>query len=157
MAKNGVRRGPRFVIVSLVIIVLVIAGTITAVLLTGSPKQKVGPEGVVVLNVPDLASRATTQSGTVVDGITCRPQAKETVTYHVHVHVAIFVNGHQVRLPAGIGITEPLVVQHYASGPFDDVGLYDCLYWLHTHVADGIIHVEAPKKQSFTLGQFFDV
>ncbi|HVA52669.1 MAG TPA: hypothetical protein VNF05_04060, partial [Acidimicrobiales bacterium] len=47
--------------------------------------------------------------------------------------------------------------QHYASGPFDDVGLYDCLYWLHTHVADGIIHVEAPKKQSFTLGQFFDV
>jgi hypothetical protein len=24
-------------------------------------------------------------------------------------------------------------------------------------VADGIIHVEAPMKQSFTLGQFFDV
>lgn len=156
-AESGVRRSPRFVIVSLVIIVLVIAGTTAAVLLTRSPRLNVGPEGVVVLKVPDLAPASTTQSEKAVDGITCRPLPKETVKYHVHVHVALYVNGHQERLPAGIGITKPLVVQHYATGPFDDVGLYDCLYWLHTHVADGIIHVEAPKKQSFTLGQFFDI
>jgi len=43
------------------------------------------------------------------------------------------------------------------AGVFDDVGLYDCLYWLHTHAADGIIHVEAPAKENFTLGQFFDI
>jgi hypothetical protein len=138
-------------------IVLVIAGSTTAVLLTRSPNLKVGPEGVVVLNVPDLASASTTQSGKTVDGISCRPLAKETVKYHIHIHVAVYVKGRQERLPAGIGITKPLVVQQYATGPFDDVGLYDCLYWLHTHVADGIVHVEAPKKQSFTLGQFFDI
>lgn len=145
------------IVLSLVVLVLVVAGTTTAVLLTRSPSLKVGPEGVVVLNVPALAPSSTTLSGVSVDGITCRPLAKETVKYHVHVHVAVFVNGHQERLPAGIGITKPMVVQHYATGPFDDVGLYDCLYWLHTHVADGIVHVESPKKQSFTLGQFFDV
>jgi len=154
--KSGIR-SPRFVVVSIVVIVLLIAGSVTAVVLTGSSKPKTGPEGVVVLNVPNLAPASTTQSGKVVDGITCRSLSKETVKYHVHVHVAVFVNGRQMRLPAGIGITEPFVVQHYSSGPFDDVGLYDCLYWLHTHVADGIVHVEAPTKQSFTLGQFFDI
>jgi hypothetical protein len=150
-------RSPRFIVLSVVVIVVLIAGATTAVLLTGSAKPKVGPEGVVVLNVANLAPASTTQTGTPVDGITCRPLAKETVKYHVHIHVAIFVNGTQMRLPAGIGITAPFVVQHYLSGPFDDVGLSDCLYWLHTHVADGIVHVEAPAKQSFNLGQFFDI
>jgi hypothetical protein len=35
-----------------------------------------------------------------------------------------------------------------------------CLYWLHTHDATGIIHIEAPQsssKRKFTLGNFFDV
>jgi hypothetical protein len=32
-----------------------------------------------------------------------------------------------------------------------------CLYWLHTHAADGIIHVEAPTQRESTLGQFFAV
>ncbi|MHB8380341.1 MAG: hypothetical protein ACYDB2_10605 [Acidimicrobiales bacterium] len=157
MTRQRVLKGPRFVVLSLAVVVLVLAGTTTAVLLTRSPSPKVGPEGVVVLNVPDLAPANTTLSGVTIDAITCRPLSKETVKYHVHVHVAIYVNGHPERLPAGIGITKPFVIQHYASGPFVDVGLYDCLYWLHTHVADGIIHVEAPTKQSFTLGQFFDV
>jgi hypothetical protein len=29
--------------------------------------------------------------------------------------------------------------------------------WLHTHALDGIIHIEAPKLQTFKLGQFFAV
>ena len=32
-----------------------------------------------------------------------------------------------------------------------------CLYWLHTHTNDGIIHVESPVFKTFTLGQFFDI
>ena len=32
-----------------------------------------------------------------------------------------------------------------------------CFYWLHTHAADGIIHIESPVKRIFTLGDFFDV
>jgi hypothetical protein len=122
-----------------------------------STSSTIGPEGVAVYNVPDLAPASSTLTGAPVDGISCATQAKEDVQYHVHVHVSIYVNGRAERLPAGIGITRPALIEKTASGEFYDVGLYDCLYWLHTHVADGIIHVEAPAKGDFTLGQFFDI
>ena len=32
-----------------------------------------------------------------------------------------------------------------------------CFYWLHTHAADGIIHIESPVQRTYTLGDFFDV
>ena len=32
-----------------------------------------------------------------------------------------------------------------------------CLYWLHTHNATGVIHVESPVQRVYTLGQFFDI
>jgi hypothetical protein len=28
---------------------------------------------------------------------------------------------------------------------------------LHTHAADGIVHIESPVRRTYTLGQFFDV
>jgi hypothetical protein len=151
------RRGLRARIAYLLVIVVLIGGGLTVWLSGGSTISHLGPEGVLVYNVPDLASASSTMSGGTVDGISCRTLAKETVAYHVHVHVAVYVNGKLRRLPAGIGITKPQLVEHDRTGDFVDVGLYDCLYWLHTHVADGIIHVEAPAKQAFTLGQFFDI
>ena len=151
------RRGLRARIAYLLVILVLIGGGLTVWLSSGSADSHVGPEGVLIYNVPDLASSFSTNTGGTVDGISCRTLAKETVKYHVHVHVALYVNGQMRRLPAGIGITKPQLVEHEKTGVFDDVGLYDCLYWLHTHVADGIIHVEAPAKQAFTLGQFFDV
>lgn len=72
-----------------------------------------------------------------IDGIEC--ERGERLNYHVHSHLALFVEGQEVRVPAGIGITDR------------------CLYWLHTHATDGIIHVEAPARKDFTLGQFFAV
>ena len=108
-------------------------------------------------NAPLLATASSSATGAPVDGLTCRTEKNEVVKYHVHVHLTFFVNGAQRALPAGIGITKPYLTEHISSGTFLDVGIYDCLYWLHTHVADGIIHVEAPSKQTFTLGQFFDV
>jgi hypothetical protein len=50
-------------------------------------------------------------------------------TYHIHVHVDIYMNGKPITIPQGIGIP--------ASG--------NCYYWLHTHDTSGIIHVEAPN------------
>lgn len=120
------------------------------------PASHVGPEGVLVYDVPNLAP-ATTRDGQTIDGITCRKLSDEKVKYHVHVHVAVYVNGKMKRLPAGIGISKPRLLEKFAKGHFYDVGLYDCLYWLHTHVADGIIHVESPGRRSFNLGQFFDI
>jgi hypothetical protein len=62
-----------------------------------------------------------------------------------------------VRIAPENAITSPKLVENITHGRFVDVGLYDCLYWLHTHVADGIVHVESPFKHTFLLGQFFDI
>ena len=31
-----------------------------------------------------------------------------------------------------------------------------CIYWLHTHTSDGVIHIESPTQRVYTLGDFFD-
>ena len=144
-----------------VLALLVLLGALITVILNLSRssglRSRLGPEGVLVYQIPDLALASTTRTGQPVDNISCVTQAKEIVKYHVHVHVTIYVNGVEMRLPAGIGITNPQLTAIYPTGEFIDAGPFDCLYWLHTHVADGIIHVEAPNKQFFTLGDFFDI
>lgn len=146
-------------LVPFVLLLMLVVGSGVAALASNRtvPVSVIGPEGVAMNSAPLLASASSSATGAPVDGLTCRTAKNEIVKYHVHVHLTFFVNGVQRALPAGIGITKPYLTEHLSSGTFLDVGLYDCLYWLHTHVADGIIHVESPTKQSFTLGQFFDV
>ncbi len=68
-----------------------------------------------------------------INGITC--DSNMSITYHIHVHLTIYINGNPVTIPQGIGIP---------SGG-------NCFYWLHTHTPDGIIHVEAPSKSDTWL------
>ena len=84
--------------------------------------------------------------GQPVDGISCAGQ--EYVTLHVHPHLAIFDRGTQVQVPQYIG-----------SAAVPPQG---CLYWIHTHDASGIIHVEAPQLSppggsEYNLGILFDI
>ncbi len=65
----------------------------------------------------------------------------EGTALHIHQHLDIYVNGSPVAVPAGIGIDE-------AAGSISPI---------HTHDDTGVIHVESPTVQTFTLGQFFDV
>jgi hypothetical protein len=88
------------------------------------------------------------------------PDMKEYLTYHVHAHLDVFVNGHPVEIPAGIGIeiADP-AVQNFGSGygGIPKKGCEQvCISPLHTHDPDGVIHIEAPSEARFTLGQFFD-
>jgi hypothetical protein len=122
------RRVRRSSIAYFIVILLVLGGGLAVWLFTGSSNSHFGPEGVLMYNVPDLASSSSTVSGNSGDGISCPTLAKESVKYHVHVHVAVYVNGQMRRLSAGIGITKPPLVEHEKTGVFDDVGLYDCLY-----------------------------
>lgn len=87
--------------------------------------------------------------GQTVDGIPCG--AMEVTTYHVHAHLTVYINGSQSTIPAGVGIADPAVD---ARG---FVGSGTCFMWLHTHDNTGIIHIEAPSEQTFTLSQFFDI
>ena len=110
-----------------------------------------GSEGVPVPAGPALASTATAATGQPVNGISC--QANEQTLFHIHAHLTVFVNGSARQVPAAVGIPGAQV-QQSPAGPFIASG--SCFYWLHTHAADGIIHIESPVHRTYTLGNFFD-
>jgi hypothetical protein len=110
-----------------------------------------GPEGVPIPGAAPLASTATAAAGQPVDGIGC--ETSEQTLFHIHAHLTIFVNGSPRQVPAGIGIPGARA-QDTPDGPFVDSG--NCFYWLHTHAADGVIHIESPVRRAYTLGEFFD-
>jgi hypothetical protein len=101
-----------------------------------------GGGAVLVALVVALVLATRTQAAPTIDGVQCN-QLEGSVT-HIHQHLAIFDRGKAVAVPAGIGTREA-----NTSSP--------CLFWLHTHAGDGVIHVESPTKDAFTLGQFFDI
>ncbi len=116
----------------------------------GSASSPVGFEGVAIEQGPDLAPN-TTQAGKV-DGVSCGPT--EQLAYHIHVHLAVYLNGKPQALPGGIGIPGS-VVENTSEGPVAAGG--QCIYWLHTHAPDGIVHVESPTQRLYNLGNFFDI
>jgi hypothetical protein len=111
-----------------------------------------GPEQVPVPPAPALASTATKATGKTVDGIGC--DTTEQLVYHIHAHLTVFVNGAARQIPAAIGIPGAQA-ENTPTGPFIASGT--CFYWLHTHAADGIIHIESPVHRTYTLGDFFDI
>jgi hypothetical protein len=72
-------------------------------------------------------------------GLPALPQ--EYFNLHIHQHLDVYVNGRHVKVPAYIGINYG---QQYISP-------------IHTHDDSGVIHVESPVKQTFTLDQLFSV
>ncbi|MDQ6816586.1 MAG: hypothetical protein M3018_04150 [Actinomycetota bacterium] len=112
--------------------------------------QLIGFEGMPIEQGADLAPSATTGTGTV-DGISCG--AGEQLAYHIHSHLAVSVNGSLRALPGGVGIPGSRKVI-YQGAPVATGG--QCIYWLHTHAPDGVIHIESPSVRLYTLGDFFD-
>ena len=110
-----------------------------------------GPEGIPLEAGAPLAPASSTTQGPTVDGIKCAPV--EQLAYHIHSHLQVYVNGQPRTLPGAIGMVGP-VAQQTAYGPF--YGAQQCIYWLHTHAADGVIHIESPTARVYTLGNFFD-
>lgn len=108
-------------------------------------------EGVPLEVGPFIAPADTTQTAPV-DGIRCG--RIEQLAYHIHAHLAVFVNGRLYALPGGIGIPGSTTEQT-TEGPVAAGG--QCFYWLHTHSSDGVIHIESPVQRVYTLGNFFDV
>ena len=91
----------------------------------------------VVATVLAVIRGSAVKTYATVDGVKC--QSSERLDYHVHAHLSIFIEGEQVTVASRIGILD------------------DCVFWLHTHGEDGLIHVEAPERLEYTLGQFFAV
>jgi hypothetical protein len=147
----------RWVVIGLFLVILVI-GVVATVSLRSSPATlPAGPEGVELSKAPDLAPASSTLHGEPVGPIQCVTESQEKVGFHTHTYVAVFVDGEQRRIPGGVGITQPWLAEKFPTGTYFEVGPYNCLYWIHTHTADNIVHVEAPSKGIFTLGQLFAV
>lgn len=111
-----------------------------------------GPEGPPLERGPRLAPAAAPAPGGSVDGIKCQPS--EQVLFHIHARLTIYVNGRSRSVPYGIGIADPQTTPTPA-GRFVTAGA--CFSWLHTHAADGIIHIESPVQRTYLLGNFFDI
>ncbi len=67
--------------------------------------------------------------------------SQEGSAVHTHQHLDIFINGKSVSVPSDIGFNKRA---RFISS-------------IHTHDTSGVIHVESPTVQKFTLGQFFDI
>lgn len=63
-------------------------------------------------------------------------------SYHIHAHLAVYIDGRPVPVPANVGISA-------AEGLESP---------MHTHDTTGVIHIEASApSDAFTLGAFFDI
>jgi hypothetical protein len=96
----------------------------------------------------------------VAAGLT--PEVAERLTYHVHAHLDVFLNGSPIKVPAGIGIdvTDPDVKKFPnpdGSTAYGGIKLCKkaCISPLHTHDGSGIVHTESATRTPNTLGQFF--
>jgi hypothetical protein len=116
-----------------------------------SSAPTIGFEGVPLQQGPEIAPASTTGTATV-NGITCGPT--EQLVYHIHARLSVFKSGQSYLLPAGVGIPGSKAVDTN-QGPIASGG--SCIYWLHTHTTDGVIHIESPSKAIYTLGDFFDI
>lgn len=100
-----------------------------------------------------IGNTARGGQGEPISGLSCIRDESD-IAYHEHAHVSLFVNGEQIAIPAAIGVTEPVVDPRVGDG---FVAAGRCFYWLHTHDATGIVHVEPPTTARLTLGQLFDL
>jgi hypothetical protein len=88
-------------------------------------------------------------------------EKKETLTFHVHAHLDVFVDGGHVIVPAGIGINiQDPAVQRFDFAGTDAYGrikgcAQPCISPLHTHDQSGVIHTEAGNPTPNRLGAFF--
>lgn len=115
------------------------------------PGGNVPPLSSTVIDVTNGAQLGTTHwgdgptstgaNGSPVAGLECA--ATQPNDFHVHTHLSIFLNGEQLAVPAGLGNASP-------SGT-------DCLYPLHTHSRNGLLHTHALTSTAFTLGQLFQL
>ncbi|MFE1788735.1 hypothetical protein ACFW7J_10130 [Streptomyces sp. NPDC059525] len=129
-----------------VIAAAVIAGITIAVVSSGGGTSP-SPESAGIPTAPMKTSsgRTTSPPWGTPDDPSARVAAaglpmlgEEGNVEHIHAHLDVIVNGKPVAVPPNIGVDQ----RTQQISP------------LHTHAADGVIHVESPVKATFSLGQF---
>jgi hypothetical protein len=136
---------------------MVLLGIVAAVFSAcGSTPQVQSPPaaGQLIWAAPTNPLELTVSAG-------LQPEPKETLHFHVHAHLDVFIDGSAVLVPAGIGIniTDPAVQHGQWNGDPSYGGIagcsQPCISPLHTHDDSGVIHTESANSTPNRLGQFF--
>ncbi|MEO6209742.1 MAG: hypothetical protein ABIQ10_06400 [Gemmatimonadaceae bacterium] len=85
--------------------------------------------------------------GQTVGGIACDGSVP---VQHIHVHLTLIANGVQRAIPLGIGAKQGEVISNFVVDAH-------CYYWVHTHDASGIIHIESPNAAQLHVGELFAI
>ena len=111
--------------------------------LNPTPVAEVNPDTLhgmqISQNIPWDIQTATLRDRLKAIGL---PALKyEGTALHIHQHLNLFIHGKNMQIPPEIGINEG----EFFISP------------IHTHDTSGVMHIESPVVQDFTLGQFFDI
>ncbi|MBV8490700.1 MAG: hypothetical protein JO199_09240 [Candidatus Eremiobacteraeota bacterium] len=91
------------------------------------------------LFIPGDGDTKTGGQGQKVAGVTC-DKTEHTNSYHIHFFVGVIYKDHAVALPDAIGMMTPGAEN---NGYISTAG---CFYWIHTHDASGMMHIEDPRS-----------
>jgi len=142
--QKRVARRKRVTIVSVVAAAVLLSAVLGYFLYTRAASPRANSS-------PAPSPTAAVSEYPAVDGISCDSSAH--TNFHIHVHLTIYIGGISLDIPNNIGVAPD----------------YSCFYWLHTTVnhgptsptvakfQHGVIHIEAPAEQAFTLGNFLDI
>ena len=145
----------RTVVLPAAIVIVVAAAVVVGIVLSRGGNSSGTASATPAQQDTNSALLAKTNLGLTgqdVDGVSAN--SNEQIAFHIHAHLAIFINGTQKLVPYGVGIVPPYQLEGSGSSAFVDGG--SKFYWLHTHDETGVIHIESPKQTTYTLGQFFD-
>jgi hypothetical protein len=138
----------------------VLAFAVAAAAVPLAQAGSVAPAPRPVVGAPPWPAPSDPIRRTRMAGLT--PELFEHLTYHVHSHLDIFINGKPVKVPAGIGINvrDPGVKSGQlpdGSTAYGGIRLCrrPCISPLHTHADLGLLHTESSTQTGNRLGQFF--
>ncbi len=123
---------------SVLIILTLVAWSKVAALRSHSATTGMLP-GMQTGNAPWVAETSRLDDRLKVIGLPAL--SEEGMVLHTHQHLDIVIDGKPVPIPSGIGTNERI----------------GFITSIHTHDTSGVIHVESPTIETFTLGQFFDI
>ena len=136
--------------IKIVLIVLLLAGLLGVGLLFFSKQNRSEDNIAVSLNSSALPGIQSGDAPWFAELIHLRERLmriglpalqEEGSALHIHQHLSIFIHGKKYDVPPSIGFNP---MERFISP-------------IHTHDGGGIIHIESPSVERFTLGAFFDV
>jgi hypothetical protein len=158
-AAEAAERRRRLVVTSAVVaVVVIVVGVLVGVSLAGgggksgssasgsssSAAPSGGPQtGTATLPPWPAPTGAAADAAIASSGL--QAFGTEMLKYHIHAHLDVIDDGKPVTVPPGIGFVYKNANSNQPTG----------LTSLHTHQPDGIIHIEADKPVTYTLGMFF--